>query len=253
MISAYYRGWMAGNRAQRPVRYREELSSERTGLSVQGQDVVEVASDAARRRAGIARPRCVRGLRGVSPQDDLPKSSRAWGCPPPFPRGGGHVHPCTPQFVPSRIGHASPAELRSAAILDRELDTQAGIRSVSVFRTSCRRGPSPIDVSSIATACTAFSGVLVGFAALENDELIHEAPAIVGCRTPSALDRGLAGPRRLRQAPRSVRKILVPNGPGHSPRSGVNAASRVAVIRPAASPASSRPAAVSSAAACMRL
>ena len=24
-------------------------------------------------------------------------------------------------------------------------------------------------------------------AALENDELIHEAPAIVGCRTPSAL------------------------------------------------------------------
>ena len=23
--------------------------------------------------------------------------------------------------------------------------------------------------------------------ALENDELIHEAPAIVGCRTPSAL------------------------------------------------------------------
>jgi hypothetical protein len=24
-------------------------------------------------------------------------------------------------------------------------------------------------------------------AAIENDELIHEAPAIVGCRTPSAL------------------------------------------------------------------
>ena len=40
---------------------------------------------------------------------------------------------------------------------------------------------------------------------------------------------------------------------GHSPWSGVNAASRVAVIRSAASPASSRPAAVSSAAACMRL
>jgi hypothetical protein len=33
-------------------------------------------------------------------------------------------------------------------------------------------------------------------AALENDELIHEAPAIVGCRTPSALahaaDAGLS-------------------------------------------------------------
>ena len=24
-------------------------------------------------------------------------------------------------------------------------------------------------------------------AAMENDELVHEAPAIVGCRTPSAL------------------------------------------------------------------
>jgi hypothetical protein len=32
-------------------------------------------------------------------------------------------------------------------------------------------------------------------AALENDELIHEAPAIVGCRTPSALAHAAdAGP-----------------------------------------------------------
>ena len=31
-------------------------------------------------------------------------------------------------------------------------------------------------------------------AALENDELIHEAPAIVGCRTPSALARAAVGP-----------------------------------------------------------
>lgn len=31
-------------------------------------------------------------------------------------------------------------------------------------------------------------------AALENDELIHEAPAIVGCRTPSALAHGAAAP-----------------------------------------------------------
>lgn len=30
-------------------------------------------------------------------------------------------------------------------------------------------------------------------AALENDELIHEAPAIVGCRTPSALAHAAAG------------------------------------------------------------
>ena len=35
--------------------------------------------------------------------------------------------------------------------------------------------------------------------ALENDELIHEAPAIVGCRTPSALARAAAvGPRHDR-------------------------------------------------------
>src|SRR2546430_5819346 len=32
------------------------------------------------------------------------------------------------------------------------------------FRTSCRRRPSPMDVSSVATAYAAFSEVLVGFA-----------------------------------------------------------------------------------------
>jgi hypothetical protein len=30
-------------------------------------------------------------------------------------------------------------------------------------------------------------------AALENDELIHEAPAIVGCQTPSALANRAGG------------------------------------------------------------
>ncbi len=34
--------------------------------------------------------------------------------------------------------------------------------------------------------------------ALKNDELIHEAPAIVGCRTPSALAYAAAGPARDR-------------------------------------------------------
>jgi len=33
--------------------------------------------------------------------------------------------------------------------------------------------------------------------ALENDELIHEAPAIVGCQTPSALAHGGVGGRRV--------------------------------------------------------
>jgi hypothetical protein len=31
-------------------------------------------------------------------------------------------------------------------------------------------------------------------AALENDELIHEAPAIVGCKTPSALAHAADAP-----------------------------------------------------------
>jgi hypothetical protein len=41
-------------------------------------------------------------------------------------------------------------------------------------------------------------------AALENDELIHEAPAIVGCRTPSALASAAAPtaePDRYRDEP----------------------------------------------------
>ena len=33
--------------------------------------------------------------------------------------------------------------------------------------------------------------------ALENDELIHEAPAIVGCRTPSALAHAPGANQRL--------------------------------------------------------
>jgi hypothetical protein len=39
--------------------------------------------------------------------------------------------------------------------------------------------------------------------ALENDELIHEAPAIVGCRTPSALAcaAALGAPAATAQAP----------------------------------------------------
>jgi len=37
--------------------------------------------------------------------------------------------------------------------------------------------------------------ILFMVAALDNDELIHEAPAIVGCRTPSALAHAAdAGP-----------------------------------------------------------
>jgi len=37
MIPACYRGWMAGNRRNGPFGIEIELSSERTGLSVQGK------------------------------------------------------------------------------------------------------------------------------------------------------------------------------------------------------------------------
>ena len=111
-------GW---EQAHQPVRHREELSSGPAGLSVQGKrtEYPWPAPRTWRRspamRAGITRPRCVLGPRGVSLQDDLPKVSRAWGSRP-HPPGAGHVHPCTPQFVPSRTGPAPPAELRSAVI-----------------------------------------------------------------------------------------------------------------------------------------
>lgn len=48
----------------------------------------------------------------------------------------------------------------------------------------------PILQSNI-TRRTDFALFMV--AAIENDELIHEAPAIVGCRTPSALASNMAG------------------------------------------------------------
>ena len=109
-------GW---EQAHQPVRHREELSSEPAGLSVQGKrtEYPWPAPRTWRRspamRAGIARPRCVRGLRGVSPQDDLPKASRAWGCPPPSPGGGPrspvHTSVCT---LTNRAGSARRASLR---------------------------------------------------------------------------------------------------------------------------------------------
>ena len=42
--------------------------------------------------------------------------------------------------------------------------------------------------------------------ALENDDLIHEAPAIVGCRTPSALAHAAAGPNWGSSRPREGRQ-----------------------------------------------
>ena len=58
---------------------------------------------------------------------------------------------------------------------------------------ACRRVGDPILKSNV-TRRVDFALFMV--AALENDELIHEAPAIVGCRTPSALahaaDAGLS-------------------------------------------------------------
>jgi hypothetical protein len=43
--------------------------------------------------------------------------------------------------------------------------------------------------------------------ALQNDELVHEAPAIVGCETPSALacaDLGEVAQREVHQVPQAL-------------------------------------------------
>jgi hypothetical protein len=42
------------------------------------------------------------------PAGRFPEVLPRMGPPAPFPRGGGHVHPCTRQCVPPRIGHARP-------------------------------------------------------------------------------------------------------------------------------------------------
>lgn len=99
------------------------------------------------------------------PAGRYPEVLPRMGLPAPFPQGGGHAHPCTPQFVPSRIGHAPSAELLSAAILDRGLDTRPCVRSVSLLSgLHVGEGRHLWMCPPVATAYTAFSEVLVGFA-----------------------------------------------------------------------------------------
>ena len=128
MIPACYRGWIAGKEAQRPVRIGEELPP--NGRACLSRASHQRCGPAASR---IARPRCVRGSSRRKPAGRYPEVLPRMGLPAPSPGGGGRAHPCTPQFVPSRIGHAPSAELRSAAILDREPDTRPRVRSVSVL------------------------------------------------------------------------------------------------------------------------
>ena len=161
-------GW---EQAHQPVRHREELSSEPAGLSVQGKrtEYPWPAPRTWRRspamRAGIARRDASGGLRGVSPQDDLPKASRAWGCPPPSP--GGRVR-FTCAHLSSYLhepGHAAPQNFAPPRSWTGNSTHRPRIRSVSgLSGLHVGEGPSPMDVSSIATACTAISGVLVGLA-----------------------------------------------------------------------------------------
>jgi hypothetical protein len=87
------------------------------------------------------------------------------GLPAPVPRGRG---PRSPVYTSVRTltNRARPARRTS---LRRDpgpgaRHTAACTFGLRTFRTSCRRGPSPMDVSSTATAYTAFSEVLVGFA-----------------------------------------------------------------------------------------
>ena len=51
-------------------------------------------------------------------------------------------------------------------------------------------------------------------AAIENDELVHEAPAIVGCRTPSALAHAAIGDKMTAdsQGSASQRQVEIRGG-----------------------------------------
>jgi hypothetical protein len=51
-------------------------------------------------------------------------------------------------------------------------------------------------------------------AALDNDQLIHEAPAIVGCRTPSALAHAAAAGLSARRPARTATPAKDTDGAG---------------------------------------
>jgi len=58
---------------------------------------------------------------------------------------------------------------------------------IIVMRSSATGQPGVGDPVLASNITRRVDFALFMVAALENDELIHEAPAIVGCRTPSAL------------------------------------------------------------------
>jgi len=64
--------------------------------------------------------------------------------------------------------------------LDRDYEVVGVCREQSVAKLDAFSGRM-----GVIPGATDFALFMV--AALENDDLIHEAPAIVGCRTPSAL------------------------------------------------------------------
>ena len=165
----------------------------------------------------IARPRCVRGSSRRKPAGRYPEVLPRMGLPAPFPGGGGHAHPCTPQFVPSRIGHAPSAELRSAAILDRELDTRPRVRSVSVLSgLHVGEGRHLWMCPPVATAYTAFSEVLVGFAwGTESHSGQRNTSALAAPGLPGSGRRGLLPtPGDLGPLSHATRRCR-PAGAGH--------------------------------------
>jgi hypothetical protein len=155
MIPACYRGWMAGEEAQRPVRIGEELPP--NGRACLSRASHQRCGPAASR---IARPRCVRGSSRRKPAGRYPEVLPRMGLPAPSPGGAAALTRIHLSSHPDESG--TPVRRTS---LRRDpgpgaRHTAAGTFGLRTFRTSCRRGPSPMDVSSIATAYTAFSEVL---------------------------------------------------------------------------------------------
>ena len=94
----------------------------------------QATSDAARPRAGQPGRDASGGLRGVSPQDDIPKSSRAWGCPPRSPGAGGHAHPLS-----ARARHHGRVLRRNCLF---GLRVQSDSRGARRAMTTARRSPA---------------------------------------------------------------------------------------------------------------
>jgi hypothetical protein len=132
--------------------------------------------------------------------DHAPRGARlVFSCGWHITRDGRDVYPWTFTLIVGAVGKL--ARLLRVGDLDDQVEAcrrvfASGTRWTVVRGSNLEEGPSqglpvwsrhvgdPILASNI-TRRVDFALFMV--AALENDDLVHEAPAIVGCATPSAL------------------------------------------------------------------